>query len=273
MSSYDIYVFVLCLIVFVMLAGLSTAMIAHIYKLTKKLISVGAEDEKITNEYRKSFTKSKIWDVFDKAVSIVLVVVMFCVFAFSVYMHATEDKNPNGIPSLKVVKSPSMSYAHEDNEYLFKNGIEDRLQTFDIILTHHIPDEYDLELYDVVLYDTDDKTVVHRIVDIEEPNSIHPDCRYFVLQGDANKYPDKIPVYYSQMRGIYRGERVPFVGSFVMFMQSPAGWMCILLIIIGTIAAPVMEKKINEQKRIRLIKIGVIGAPESDSESSNTESN
>ena len=158
-----------------------------------------------------------------------------------------------------------MSFVHEDNTYLTENGITDQIQTFDIVVTRHLPNEYELKLYDIILYENDNgMMVIHRIVGIEEPTENHPDCRYFVLQGDANAYPDKIPVYYSQMRGIYRGERVPFVGSFVLFMQSPAGVMCILLVLIGFIAAPIMEKSIEKQKRLRLEIIGAIPSPDAE---------
>ena len=60
------------------------------------------------------------------------------------------------------------------------------------------------------------------------------------------------------MRGIYRGERIPFVGSFIAFMQSVAGYLCILLVIFGIVAIPIVEKKVNAAKRERLIEIGMI---------------
>ena len=265
MEKFDVYVLVLCCIVYIGLATLFSILITMTTKQTIKLTRLGTEDEKIKTEYLKQKKGTKVWNVLDKVVSVVLLIAMCAVFAFSVYMNATTDKAPNGIPSLKVVKSPSMSFVHEDNTYLTENGITDQIQTFDIVVTRHLPNEYELKLYDIILYENDNgMMVIHRIVGIEEPTENHPDCRHFVLQGDANAYPDKIPVYYSQMRGIYRGERVPFVGSFVLFMQSPAGVMCILLVLIGFIAAPIMEKSIEKQKRLRLEIIGAIPSPDAE---------
>lgn len=265
MSHFDIYVFVLCLIVYILLTSLSAVMLTCIYRLNKRLIAIGAEDDKITTEYLKPKKTSKVWNVLDKIISAILLVALCAAFALSAYMNVTKDKAPNGIPSLKVVKSPSMSFVHEKNTDLLENGITDQIQTFDIVVTRHLPDEYELELYDIVLYETESgMTIIHRIVDIEEPNENHPGCRYFVLRGDANAYPDKIPVYYSQMKGIYQGERIPFVGSFVLFMQSPAGVMCILLVLICVIASPLLEKNIQKQKLLRLKVIGVIPASNAD---------
>ena len=115
-----------------------------------------------------------------------------------------------------------------------------------------------MKLYDIVVYEVYDNLVIHRIVQIEEPNEKHPNERYFLLQGDDVHYPDKFPVKYKQMKGIYKGERVPMVGSFVMFLQSPAGYLCILLVVFALIAIPMMEKKIKKEEVERLIAADVI---------------
>jgi hypothetical protein len=78
------------------------------------------------------------------------------------------------------------------------------------------------------------------------------------LQGDAVSAPDIYPVLYSQMSGIYDGERVPFVGSFVVFMQSPAGWFCLMLVLAALIGTPILEKRIWKKKLKRLHEIGYI---------------
>ena len=102
------------------------------------------------------------------------------------------------------------------------------------------------------MYEIEDRLIVHRIVRIEEPNATHPSERYFLLQGDNLESADRFPVHYSQMRAIYRGERIPFIGSFVLFMQTPAGWVCMLLVVLEMIAMPVVEKKLESAKAKRL---------------------
>ena len=124
---------------------------------------------------------------------------------------------------------------------------------FDLVICHHLPAEDELELYDIVVYKQDDRYIIHRIVGIEEPNEQHPNERYFLLQGDAVEYPDKFPVLYSQMQGIYEGSRIPFLGSFVLFLQSPAGWLCVLLVVFAMIATPIVEKKIREEINKRIL--------------------
>ncbi len=145
-----------------------------------------------------------------------------------------------------------MQTKNEKNRYLFENHLDNQFATFDLIITRKLPAESELKLYDIVVYEKDGLLLVHRIVGIEEPNEKHPDERYFLLQGDAVSTPDVFPVKYSQMRGIYRNERIPFLGSFVWFMQSPAGYLCILLVVFAIICSPLMDKKVEKARAERL---------------------
>ena len=150
-----------------------------------------------------------------------------------------------------------MARKNPENTYLFDNNIQNQLQMFDVVICNHLPAEDALKLYDIVVYKQDDMYVIHRIVGIEEPNANHPNERHFLLQGDAVENPDKFPVLYSQMQGIYEGVRIPFVGGFILFLQSPAGWLCVLLVIFSMTVTPIVEKKIKEatEKRISAFSV------------------
>ena len=54
------------------------------------------------------------------------------------------------------------------------------------------------------------------------------------------------------MKAIYRGEKTPYIGSFILFMQSPAGWLCTLLIVIAMIASPILDNKLESARKKRL---------------------
>jgi hypothetical protein len=151
-----------------------------------------------------------------------------------------------------------MSFKNDKNTYLNENGLDDQFDRFDLIFTRQLPGEFELELYDVVVYDYHGTLIIHRIIDIEEPNEKHPDHRQFLLRGDAAWYSDDYPVTYEQMLAIYRGEKIPYVGSFFAFMQSPAGYLCILLVVFAMIATPIVEKKFRIAKIERLKQIGYI---------------
>ncbi len=242
--AYDSYVFILCLIVYVLLTVISAVVVTTITKMSVRLIKHGAEDERIKKEYAKRKKKRKC-GILERIVSLLFCAIFLGAFAFSLYVNVQGDKYFSGVPTLKVVNSASMSKKHEKNKYLTENNLNDQFQTFDLICLYELPEEADLKLYDIVLYEVDDTLIIHRIVEIEEPNAEHPDERYFRLQGDAVERADRFPVKYSQMKAIYRGENVPYLGSFVAFLQSPAGWLCIILIVVAMIASPVFDKKIS----------------------------
>ncbi len=259
MSSYDIYILILCLIVFALLTTLSIVCIYLICKMYLRLVKVGAEDDKLIEEDRKLKLKkcSTASKIFDYVLTFVLVAAFALVFTGSLYINCTQNVYFSDVPTYRVVMTGSMAKVHEKNSYLNDLGIDDQIQTFDLIATYKIPEEKDLKLYDIVVYEVDEMLIIHRIVGIEEPNEKHPDERYFLLQGDAVEAPDRFPVKYEQMKGIYRGDKVPFIGSFVLFMQSPAGWLCMLLVVVAVIATPILEKKIEKAKHARLELIGV----------------
>ena len=254
MSGFDLYVFILCFIVFTLLTAMFSYLISLIVKLTVRLTNAGARDEEIKTEYVKLTQKGCLKKPLGCLASILLCGCMIFAFAFSMYVNLSGNKFFEKIPTLKVITSSSMARKNENNDYLFQNKLDNQLDVFDLVLTYKAPPAEELKLYDIIVYEVDHKLIIHRIVDIEEPNEKHPD-RYFLCQGDSLNNPDKFPVYYSQIKGIYKDKKIPFVGSFILFMQSPAGWLCVLLVVFTVIVTPAVEKKLRaaEQKRLNVM--------------------
>ncbi|MBQ2718587.1 MAG: hypothetical protein IJF73_00805 [Clostridia bacterium] len=253
MGDYRTYVFFLCLIVFALMTILSVVCVSVIATLEIRLIRAGAEDGKILRSQGKRREAKRIVKLLDYAFSGIVCLVVVAVFLASLAVGRGESQPVGELPVYRVVRTGSMAEVHEKNAYLHAAGIDDRIQIFDLIRTEKLPDEMELELYDVVVYETDGMMIVHRIVEIEEPNAAHPDCRHFRLQGDAVEAPDRFPVLYEQMRALYSGQRIPYVGSFILFMQSPAGWLCIGLIVFAMIATPLLEAKLRKEREWRLL--------------------
>lgn len=252
MKGFEIYALIICLFIYVLFVVLFSVFICMLTKSQIKLMEAGLEDEQIKKEHYKELNKKSNDGIIFKIIPILFCVILSVLFAFSSYTAFTQNEKVGKIPTLKVVTSGSMSMKFQDNEYLFENNLDNQISTFDLIVLHELPKEQDLKLYDIVVYEVGENLLVHRIVGIEEPNAEHPNERYFLLQGDNVQYPDKFPVRYSQMKSIYKSERIPFVGSFVFFMQSPAGVLCFLLTIFGIIAIHFVEKKILSVRDKRL---------------------
>lgn len=265
MKSHEIYNLIVCLIVFVLLTGLLSYLIVTLIRYYLRMIKGGLEDEAIIKEFeaKKNKGEFRVLNVLDKAFPVFVCVLLGVALCSSLYSRFTANDKVGKIPTIKVVETGSMESKHRDNLYLYTNDLNDQIQTFDAIILHKLPKEQDLKLYDIVVYETNGYYIVHRIVGIEEPNERHPNERWFVLRGDANKQADDFPVTYKQMKSIYRGERVPFVGSVVFFMQSPAGMLCFLLVLFAMFATPIAEKKILNAKKARYALLTANGAVES----------
>ena len=254
MTSYEIYLLVVSSVVIIALAVFLSMLIWYIYTLTIRLIYVGYWDQDLLQEYeyeKRPKPKRTIGKVIAAAICGVLSVVVL----FSVFLGISEKTSIAYIPSLKVVKSESMSEKHEENKYLVNNDLNNQIQMFDIIITHTPPAEEDIELHDVIVYERDGELIVHRVVLIVEPNENQSEGRLFYTRGDANRKNDDTPVKYDQIKGVYRDERIPFVGSFVLFMQSPAGIICLLLSIFAMIIMPIVDDKIAEARMYRYRRI------------------
>ena len=257
LAGFDLYVFMVCLVAFLSTFGGLGLLLFIIIKQELKCIKHGLYDEQLVREHMdgidKSFKPSTIVYLIFSVLTIIAVVLL--TWTFSIRFSDPMVTGPGSVP--RVVLSDSMSKARPSNKYLEENGLEDQFQTFDLIFTEELPGEFELELYDIVVYEhKEGELVVHRIVGIEEPNEKHPDHRLFELRGDAVVFSDDLLVEYSQMRSIYRGERIQYVGSFVHFMQSPAGYICIMLMVVGFILSPVVDIIFKVSKKKRLIKLG-----------------
>ena len=250
MTAFDIYIFTISLLIIVLLTTVSIAVVVIIMKLSCRLIRSGAEDDKILKEANKTESKNeKIGKIIDKAVSLIFSIIFLIAFVLSTMVACTKEISMGQIPVFRVVNSDSMSKKHSKNDYLVENNLNNQFDTFDLIITYDVPPEEELKLYDIVVYKYNDMLVIHRIVQIVHTKDYGT---YYMFQGDNEPRVDVMPVYYDQMVAIYRGERVPFIGSFIKFMQSPAGWICIVLVIVAMIAGPILDKKLEKERAKRL---------------------
>ena len=258
MTPFEIYSLVVSIFVIIGLASFFTVLIWYIYTLTMRLIYVGYWDQELVQEYE--FTKpprprTQSHSTAGKVIAAALCGVMAVGIVFAVSLGIAEGFTTTAIPSLRVVKSDSMSEKHKDNTYLVEHNLNNQMQTFDIIVTYAPPAEEDIQLYDVIVYEANGALIVHRVVKIMESEK---EGTLFYTRGDATNRTDSLPVKYEQIKGIYREERVPFIGSFVLFMQSPAGFICLLLAIASMIVMPIIDDKIEEARghRFRRLQTG-----------------
>ena len=253
MTQFEVYSLILCIIVFILLVSVFTFLLYNIVMLWFKHVRAGLYDEEIIREFEENKNKkeNKAMKFVNSVCNVFLGVIFFLLVSLSIYINCTENTYFEDVPTYRVVLTSSMEKKNKDNEYLFENNLDNQISAFDLIATYKLPNEEDLQLYDIVVYEVDGILVVHRIVGIEEPNESHPNERHFLLQGDAVGSPDRFPVLYSQMKGIYKGFKIPFIGSLILFMKSFAGWLCIALVCFALVITPIIDKKLLLSRKER----------------------
>ena len=224
--------------------------IAYILKMNLKLIRGGLFDETIKKQQEKEKNRTAVFVILEKILSTLFLLFSISVFALSLEIKINENQ-PISRTAIKVVVSQSMSAKDPGNTYLFENNLNNQVDMFDLIVMKPLPKEEELKLYDIVIYETQGQMILHRIIEIKEPDEIYLIKRY-IFKGDANKEVDKTAVLYSQMRGIYKGSNIKYIGSFIIFINSPAGYLCIFLIVLTLIVYPIIDKKLNKEIAKRL---------------------
>lgn len=116
----------------------------------------------------------------------------------------------------------------------------DHIEVGDLIFVGKVEAD-DLEVGNIIAFMQGKTVITHRIIDIQTGESGE---LLFSTQGDANNAPDQRPVTENELVGIYKG-RIPKVGDFAMFMQTPLG----MIIFIGVpLAAFIIYDVIRRQR-------------------------
>lgn len=150
-----------------------------------------------------------------------------------------------------VVATGSMSEIHDDNQYLIDEGKTDQFDAYEIIVLEKVESNDELNTYDVISY-IDKKTgknIIHRIVGkITKPDGTIE----YVTRGDANNSDDSYRPTLEDIVGKYTGTHIPFVGSFVLFMQSSIGMITVFSLLYCLIMMEYFSKKIDKAQNDRL---------------------
>ena len=154
MTGYDLYVFLVGLVTFFAMVGLFLTMLLIIVAKEIKAIAYGIEDDRIIKEFKKYNRKRTEITTANIVVRVLLIVITIIALIFFIWSSALRFSDPEvkgDVAMPRVVLSDSMSYQRESNKYLKENGLNDQFDTFDIVLLRELPDEFELELYDVVV--------------------------------------------------------------------------------------------------------------------------
>ena len=197
---------------------------------------------KNAKKHRRVFRKIKqvlFW------VILALLVPFMLISVYSKIVDGVAMINGHGMIA---VASGSMSEKNEANPYLA--NINNQFNTYDMIMLEKVESTNDLQLYDVIAYVNDEGVnIIHRIVGFQQTSS----GIRFVTRGDSNNADDEYKPSMDDVLGEYTGKRIPYIGVFLMFLQSYSGIITVAAVIYCLIMIESMGNKIYDAREDRLI--------------------
>lgn len=175
---------------------------------------------------------------------------IFIVFSVIVTVLAfAAQSSRDGVPSIGgktilTVRTPSM----EPEFYVGDIIIGRKLNTTEVL---------NLKVGDVITYlvDLDGDGVMelnsHRIVEVAATSS--PSAMLYYTKGDNNEFRDQSPVNSNDVRCIYEGTRLPGLGKVLDFLQTPTGFLVVIvvpLIIFFVVELVIFIRKFMEVKNV-----------------------
>lgn len=172
---------------------------------------------------------NKILSICKKIGSYFVLGILAITLCSSLYSRITNDLMPVFDTAVLTIKTGSMSKKHESNDYLYTYNLNDQFNAFDMIFVERVENQDELKEYDVIAYRNESDTIIiHRIVKIVEDEE---GVRHFYTRGDANEPMDTYVSTYEDVVGIYKGNRIPVLGIFVLFLQSYSGLVTVVAVI------------------------------------------
>ncbi len=208
---------------------------------------------KEAKSYRRVFKRIK--QILVGAVVVILVPFML----MSVYSKLTRGIAMVGGHGIVAVASGSMSEKNSENKYLA--SLNDQFNTYDVIVVDEVSSDADLQLYDVIAYVNDKGVnIIHRIVGLDYT----PEGVRYVTRGDSNNTDDKYRPSSDDVLGEYSGTRIPYIGVFLMFIQSFSGIVTVSAVIYCLIMIESVGNRIYRAREERLLLLGEAIKFESD---------
>ena len=161
------------------------------------------------------------------------ILILNIVFLVQSYLHPDEVPGIFGITPMVVVT----------------DSMDPTIAAGDMIVDRKI-DPADIKVGDIIsFFDPtrvdNDVVITHRVMKIYEASG----KRTFETKGDANNVTDPIPVSADKIVGIYR-KTIPVIGEVVLFMKTPVGVFCtVILPILLIIAYDLIRKRIYEKRQ------------------------
>ncbi|MBQ7408521.1 MAG: signal peptidase I [Clostridia bacterium] len=205
-------------------------------------------DESIFDAQASIRQRKKALSIIKRVILYVFVAIAIPFLVFALYSKFTSGLAMIGGKGIIVVASGSMSERHKANTYLDTYQLNNQFNTYDVIVLEEVQ-EGEIKQYDVIAYvNNEGVNIIHRVVGFTGEGK-------FITRGDSNNQDDSYNSTYADVLGRYTGVRIPYVGMFVMFLQSYAGLVTIAAIIYCLIMIDRVTDRIHlaQERRLEML--------------------
>ena len=246
MTNEEILTLVVTSLCVVSLSIVFTLFYVHYYKNSIKTIDEGRKDieiidDNIDEQLKAKSKKHKIFVIVIKTISYLFSALVFAVFVLSVINRISGGSIVVGNSTVLVVETGSMSYKNEVNTYL--ESYDNQIATYSIIGLDKV-EENELKLYDVIAFkNNENEIIIHRIIGIENDR--------YLTRGDANDSTDSYRPVFEDVIGVYNEFNIPYLGIFIIFLQSNSGIVTVIAILYCLILFGILSDKIERKLETR----------------------
>lgn len=241
MASITIIAIVVVALLTLVIFGLTWVAYSSCIRAYKLEVSHGKHDEEIYKEYHSKKTRRGLGGLIS---SYLVLSLLFGLFTIGIVYKARGENLSFNNQTVLVIKSGSMSNFYDDeiaNKY--NNDRSLQFDVGDICLFEKV--DVDSELIEGEVYGYRSKNIVitHRLVSYNDGL-----CEF---RGDNNPISDGLLISRENILYHYLGERVPAIGSFILYAQSIFGIWSLIGIISIAISSEIVYYKIDKINKER----------------------
>ena len=244
MDSVAIITIVVIALLTIIIFGLSYIGYRSCIKLYELETNQGLHDGEIQKLYNTK--KSKV-GIIGNILSYIILAAVAGLFVTGIVYKVNGDNFTINNQTVLVIKSESMSEFYDSRiaeKYNYNADLQ--FDVGDICIFEKVPEDSNLVKGEVYGYKKGNMIITHRLEDIDDDS--------YRFRGDANAVPDKI-VKRDAILYHYIGNKIPGVGTFILFAQSYFGLWSLFGMLGITIISEIMYHKMSKitKERYKLI--------------------
>lgn len=185
--------------------------------------------------------------------SSVVIIFFLSLFVIGVTYAANNEHLYIGNTTYLTILTSSMEEKHEKNDYLV--NLDNQITQYCLVGVEKIENEDDVKLYDIIAYEYDGVTILHRVIEIGEDEETGETV--YTLRGDSNpsSLSYEIDITFDKFIGKYNGYYSYCCGVFITYIKSSIGIITLVGASVFILLAALAEERINRsyEKRLKVL--------------------